>query len=220
MVTLLGRNGAGKTTTLKSIMGIVGQRTGSMRFEGRELIGAAVQPDRPRRHRLLSRRSAASSRASTSRRTCCCRRRCARRPVARAASSSCSRTCKERLGQPGHQAVRRRAADAGDRPHPAHRRAAAAARRADRGIGAGDHPADRQDHPHAEAAGLHHPAGGAEFPVRLDGGRPLLRDGARPGGRELREFRTATPTSTSCTTISAFERTAGPQGNEQQEEVR
>ena len=39
MVTLLGRNGAGKTTTLKSIMGIVGQRTGSVRFEGRELIG-------------------------------------------------------------------------------------------------------------------------------------------------------------------------------------
>jgi branched-chain amino acid transport system ATP-binding protein len=38
VVTLLGRNGAGKTTTLKSIMGIVTQRTGSVRFEGRELI--------------------------------------------------------------------------------------------------------------------------------------------------------------------------------------
>jgi branched-chain amino acid transport system ATP-binding protein len=41
VVTLLGRNGAGKTTTLKSIMGIVAQRTGSVRFEGRELIGSA-----------------------------------------------------------------------------------------------------------------------------------------------------------------------------------
>ena len=41
VVTLLGRNGAGKTTTLKSIMGIVGQRPGSVRFEGRELIGRA-----------------------------------------------------------------------------------------------------------------------------------------------------------------------------------
>jgi branched-chain amino acid transport system ATP-binding protein len=41
VVTLLGRNGAGKTTTLKSIMGIVGQRSGSVRFEGRELIGSA-----------------------------------------------------------------------------------------------------------------------------------------------------------------------------------
>jgi len=40
VVTLLGRNGAGKTTTLKSIMGIVAKRTGSVRFEGRELIGA------------------------------------------------------------------------------------------------------------------------------------------------------------------------------------
>jgi branched-chain amino acid transport system ATP-binding protein len=41
VVTLLGRNGAGKTTTLKSIMGIVGQRAGSVRFETRELIGCA-----------------------------------------------------------------------------------------------------------------------------------------------------------------------------------
>jgi len=38
VVTLLGRNGVGKTTTLKAIMGIVDQRKGSVRFEGRELI--------------------------------------------------------------------------------------------------------------------------------------------------------------------------------------
>jgi len=38
VVTLLGRNGVGKTTTLKSIMGIVEQRTGSVLFGGRELI--------------------------------------------------------------------------------------------------------------------------------------------------------------------------------------
>jgi branched-chain amino acid transport system ATP-binding protein len=38
LVTLLGRNGAGKTTTLKSIMGMVGRREGSVRFEGKELI--------------------------------------------------------------------------------------------------------------------------------------------------------------------------------------
>jgi branched-chain amino acid transport system ATP-binding protein len=42
VVTLLGRNGAGKTTTMKSIMGMVGQRTGSVRFEGCELIGSAA----------------------------------------------------------------------------------------------------------------------------------------------------------------------------------
>ncbi len=39
LVTLLGRNGAGKTTTLRSIMGIVGKRTGSVAFEGRETVG-------------------------------------------------------------------------------------------------------------------------------------------------------------------------------------
>jgi branched-chain amino acid transport system ATP-binding protein len=38
VVTLLGRNGAGKTSTLKSIMGIIGKRTGSVAFEGSEII--------------------------------------------------------------------------------------------------------------------------------------------------------------------------------------
>jgi len=41
VVTLLGRNGAGKTTTLKSIMGIVPRRTGSIRYEGEETIDLA-----------------------------------------------------------------------------------------------------------------------------------------------------------------------------------
>ncbi len=39
VVTLLGRNGAGKTTTLKSVMGIVRKRRGSVRFGDTELIG-------------------------------------------------------------------------------------------------------------------------------------------------------------------------------------
>jgi len=38
VVTLLGRNGAGKTTTMKSIMGIVGRREGSIAFDGAETI--------------------------------------------------------------------------------------------------------------------------------------------------------------------------------------
>ena len=38
VVTLLGRNGVGKTTTLKSIMGMVGRREGSIACEGRETI--------------------------------------------------------------------------------------------------------------------------------------------------------------------------------------
>ena len=39
LVTLLGRNGAGKTTTLRSVMGIVEKRTGSVKFEGSETVG-------------------------------------------------------------------------------------------------------------------------------------------------------------------------------------
>ena len=38
VVTLLGRNGAGKTTTLKSVMGMIGKRSGSIRFDGAETI--------------------------------------------------------------------------------------------------------------------------------------------------------------------------------------
>jgi branched-chain amino acid transport system ATP-binding protein len=38
VVTLLGRNGAGKTTTMKSIMGIVGRREGSIALDGVETI--------------------------------------------------------------------------------------------------------------------------------------------------------------------------------------
>jgi branched-chain amino acid transport system ATP-binding protein len=38
VVTLLGRNGAGKTTTLKSIMGMVGRRQGSIKLRNTQLI--------------------------------------------------------------------------------------------------------------------------------------------------------------------------------------
>jgi branched-chain amino acid transport system ATP-binding protein len=38
VVTLLGRNGAGKTTTMKSIMGMVGRREGSIRYKQTEII--------------------------------------------------------------------------------------------------------------------------------------------------------------------------------------
>ena len=41
VVTLLGRNGAGKTTTLKSVMGIIGKRTGSIRFNDVDITRTA-----------------------------------------------------------------------------------------------------------------------------------------------------------------------------------
>jgi len=43
VVTLLGRNGAGKTTTMKSIMGLVPRREGSITFRGQELGKASSQ---------------------------------------------------------------------------------------------------------------------------------------------------------------------------------
>ncbi|MES2423291.1 MAG: ABC transporter ATP-binding protein [Pseudomonadota bacterium] len=44
LVTLLGRNGSGRTTTLKSILGLVGRRTGTITFNGHDLL--AMPPHR------------------------------------------------------------------------------------------------------------------------------------------------------------------------------
>lgn len=44
LVTLLGRNGSGRTTTLKSILGLVGRRTGTLVYDGHDLI--AMPPHR------------------------------------------------------------------------------------------------------------------------------------------------------------------------------
>ena len=44
VVTLLGRNGAGRTTTLRSVLGLVGARRGSIRVNGTETI--ALPPHR------------------------------------------------------------------------------------------------------------------------------------------------------------------------------
>lgn len=42
VVTLLGRNGAGRTTTMRSIMGLVGTRKGSIKINGQETINLAT----------------------------------------------------------------------------------------------------------------------------------------------------------------------------------
>jgi branched-chain amino acid transport system ATP-binding protein len=41
LVTLLGRNGAGRTTTLKAILGLVGRRTGTITFNGEQIVAMA-----------------------------------------------------------------------------------------------------------------------------------------------------------------------------------
>src|SRR4030043_1056688 len=43
VVCLLGRNGAGKTTTMKSIIGIIPPKQGSIKFKGEEIVG--IEPD-------------------------------------------------------------------------------------------------------------------------------------------------------------------------------
>ena len=42
VVTLLGRNGAGRTSTMRSIMGLIGARKGSIKVRGVETIGMAT----------------------------------------------------------------------------------------------------------------------------------------------------------------------------------
>jgi branched-chain amino acid transport system ATP-binding protein len=51
IVTLMGRNGAGKTSTLRAIMGLLGKRAGSVRFDGQEI---QAQPAHTRFHMGLA----------------------------------------------------------------------------------------------------------------------------------------------------------------------
>ena len=163
VVTLLGRNGAGKTTTLKSIMGIVGQRTGSVRFEGRELIGRASNEIAragiafcPEERGIFASLTVEENLHAA-----------AGGEAGRAVARTHLRAVPEPQGaarlEPGHQALRRRAADAGDR------RASCAPARGcccstSRPRGSRRSSSSRSARPSApEAAGLHHPAGRAEL---------------------------------------------------------
>jgi len=47
VVSLLGRNGAGKTTTLKSLLGLVEKRKGSVVYRGQQLIGMPLRKIAP-----------------------------------------------------------------------------------------------------------------------------------------------------------------------------
>jgi ABC-type multidrug transport system ATPase subunit len=52
-VGIMGRNGAGKTSTLRSIMGLVPRRTGSVRYDGKEFVNARPDVIAQNAHRLL-----------------------------------------------------------------------------------------------------------------------------------------------------------------------
>ena len=170
VVTLLGRNGAGKTTTLKSIMGLVPRREGSIQYRGRELIdlmpnqiarsGHRLLPGGARHFRFAQRDGEPDAAAGGG----------ARRTGHRYHLHAVPQPEGARAHGAWHKAVGRRAADAGDRADPAHRREAAAARRTDRGPGPGDRAADRPHRARDQAARLHRAAGGTELPLRTDGG--------------------------------------------------
>ena len=57
-VALVGRNGAGKSTTLKSLMGVVARRSGSIKLDGVELVGREGSQHRASRHAACARGSA------------------------------------------------------------------------------------------------------------------------------------------------------------------
>ena len=185
VVTLLGRNGAGKTTTLRSIMGMLGKRDAARSAStASETIGLP-----------LARRSPASASAIC--------------PEERGIFSSLSveenlmlppvvqpggltrradlRAVPQPQGaaaEPGHQALGRRAADAGDRPHPAHRRASCCCSTS-RPRASPRSSSSRSARPSAQLKQrrLHHRAGRAELPLRRDRRRPALRRRAGPRDR-------------------------------------
>ena len=182
VVTLLGRNGVGKTTTLKSIMGIVEQRTGSVRFEGRELIG--LPSNAIARAGIAFCPEERGIFASLD-----VRENLLLPPQVRPGGLDLDRifalfpNLRERLNSQGTKL------SGGEQQMLAIGRILrtgarlAAARRADRRPGAGHHPADRRHHRHAQGARLHHSPGRAEFPLRRHRRRPVLRHGTRPHRR-------------------------------------
>ena len=122
VVTLLGRNGAGKTTTLKSVMGIIGKRTGSIRFNDQDITRASS--DRIARMGVAFCPEERGIFASLD-----VRENLLLPPIVRPGGLSLDQifeSVSEPEGtpqQPGHQAFGRRAANACDRQNPAHRRA-------------------------------------------------------------------------------------------------
>ena len=205
VVTLLGRNGAGKTTTLKSVMGIVPKRRGSVRFRDDELIA--------RPSNAIARLGLAFC------------------PEERGIFASL--TVEENLLLPpvvqpgglGTEAIfalfpnlRERGRSQGTKLSGGEQQMLAIGRilRTGARLLLLDEPTeglapvivqpDRGHHPPPEGRGLHDPARRAELPLRLHGGRSPLRDGARAGGGHDPATPSSRRTPPSSTSTSGYNR--------------
>ena len=187
VVTLLGRNGAGKTTTLKSVMGIIGKRTGSIRFDDQDITRASS--DRIARMGVAFCPEERGIFASLD-----VRENLLLPPIVRPGGLSLDQifelfpNLKERLNSQGTKL------SGGEQQMLAIARILRTGARflmldePTEGLA----PVIIQQIGHTiarlKSEGFHHPAGRAEFPLRLDGGRPLLHRRARQGHRRFCEF--------------------------------
>ena len=149
ILAVVGRNGMGKTTLCNAITGLVAA-SGSIKLAGTETGRPGAACDHRPRRRLRAAGPprlavAHGRRAPAARRT----QRPSRRLDDRAHLRSLP-AARRAARQRRRPALRRRAADAGDRPRAAVQSAPAGDGRADRGPGAGDRRAGRRD---AEVAG-------------------------------------------------------------------
>ena len=190
VVTLLGRNGAGKTTTLKSVMGIIGKRTGSIRFDGQDIIRASS--DKIARMGVAFCPEERGIFASLD-----VRENLLLPPIVRPGGLSLDQifelfpNLKERLNSQGTKL------SGGEQQMLAIARILRTGARflmldePTEGLA----PVIIQQIGHTiarlKSEGFHHPAGRAELPLRLDRGRPLLHRRARQGHRRFRQFRAA-----------------------------
>ena len=157
VVALLGRNGAGKSTTLKSIMGLVPPTRGRITFDGRDIAGRP-----PYEIARLGLGYVPEDRRLFPELTVLENLEVGRRPAKDGPGPPWTPARLFRLfpnlaalgERPAGQISRRRAADAGDRPHAHGQSARAPARRALRGPRAGHRRAAGAHDPGAEGRGL------------------------------------------------------------------
>ena len=152
VVALLGRNGAGKSTTLKSLMGVVTPRAGSVKLDGVEIAGTKSHAIARAGMQLVHEERRIFGSLDVEENLVLAGLTAQKRwPLERIYEMF--PRLKERRAQPRHRSLRRRAADARDRPRADPRPEDHPARRAVRGTGAGDRARPDGRLPQLAAAG-------------------------------------------------------------------